>query len=681
MTATHRFPNLFRPLDFGFLTLRHRAVMGAMHTGLEDRRRHFPRLAAYFAERARGGAGLMITGGFSPNLEGWLAPFAATLTSPSQARWHRPITDAAHAHGAHIALQILHAGRYGYHPLCVSASAIKSPISPFKPRPLSAKGVRQQIDAFARCAAIAREAGYDGVEIMGSEGYLINQFLVSRTNRRDDEWGGPFAQRMRLPVAIVERVREEAGEDFLIVYRLSLLDLVEDGQTWEEVLMLARAVEAAGANVINTGIGWHEARVPTITTVVPRATFGWVTGRLAGEVGIPVCAANRINDPQVAETVLTQLGVDLVSMARPFLADAEFMAKAEQDRQDEINTCIACNQACLDHAFENKVASCLVNPRACHETELLIEAVTQPRRYAVVGAGPAGLACATTLAERGHSVTLFESAQIIGGQFNLARRVPGKEEFTETLRYFRRRLVLLNVELHLGVTAAPASLAAAGYDAVILATGVTPRVPDIPGVDHPMVVSYADVLTGAVQVGERVAIIGAGGIGVDTATFLCQAPFTVSASTDPALFMREWGIADPATARGGLAPGGPAPAAPARRVWLLQRRQGKPGAGLGRTTGWIHRASLRLRQVQAIGGVEYLGVDDEGLHLRRGEDAPEVLAVDNVVLCAGQEPRRDLHEPLADAGMTVHLIGGADRAVELDAKRAIDQAVRLAATL
>ncbi|MEM9386985.1 MAG: NADPH-dependent 2,4-dienoyl-CoA reductase [Pseudomonadota bacterium] len=676
-----KYPSLFQPLDFGFVTLRNRSVMGSMHTGLEDRRKHFPRLAAYFAERAQGGAGLMITGGFSPNVEGWLAPFASTVSSPSQARWHRPITEAVHEHGGHIALQILHAGRYGYHPLCVSASAVKSPISPFRPRALSSRGVRRQIDAFARCASIARAAGYDGVEIMGSEGYFINQFLVSRSNRREDEWGGSLTNRMRLPVSIVERVREAVGPDFLIVYRLSMLDLIEDGQDWQEVITLAKAIEAAGANIINTGIGWHEARIPTIATMVPRGAFSWVTAKLKSSVSLPLCTTNRINDPAVAERILADQEADLISMARPFLADPEIMAKAEQGREEQINTCIACNQACLDHTFSKRLASCLVNPRACHETELRLTPATTSDRFAVVGAGPAGLACACTLAERGHQVDLFEAADQIGGQFNMARKVPGKEEFNETLRYFRARLQRTGVNVLLNTRASAEQLAKGAYKAVILATGVSPRVPAIPGLDHPKVLSYVDVLAGGAAVGERVAVIGAGGIGVDTTIFLSHRPGTVAPSVDTQTFLREWGVTDPATARGGLAPEGPRPDPSPRQIFILQRRLAKPGTGLGKTTGWIHRQELRLKRVKPVSGVEYLGVDDEGLTIRRGEDAPQVLAVDNVVICAGQEPRRGLAQPLIEAGLTVHLIGGADVAAELDAKRAIDQGTRLAAGL
>jgi 2,4-dienoyl-CoA reductase (NADPH2) len=678
-----RYPHLFTPLTLsGGIRLPNRTVMGSMHTGLEDRRKHFPRLATYFSERARGGAGLIITGGFSPNMEGWLAPFASTLSSRSQARWHRPITDAVHAEGGRIALQILHAGRYGYHPMVVSASSVKSPIAPFRPRALSSSGVRRQIDAFVRCADIAREAGYDGVEIMGSEGYFINQFLVKRTNRRDDEWGGAFENRMRLAVEIVRRVREAAGPDFILVYRLSMLDLVDDGQSWEEVVTLAKAVEQAGASIINTGIGWHEARIPTIATVVPRGAFSWVTGKLRPAVTLPLCATNRINDPAVAEQILDRADADLVSMARPFLADPELVRKAQEGREDEINTCIACNQACLDHTFSKKIASCLVNPRACHETELKIEPAAAPGRFAVVGAGPAGLACACTLAERGHQVELFDADTRIGGQFNMAKRVPGKEEFAHTLRYFARQLELTGVTLRLGQRVDAGALEAGGYDAVILATGVTPRIPQIPGLDHPSVLSYIDVLAHDAPVGDRVAIIGAGGVGIDVATWLAHRSGTVSPSTDTAAFMREWGVTDPAAARGGLAPEGPQPAPSPREIWLLQRRLSKPGTGLGKTTGWIHRAELKLKKVRPMSGLEYVRIDDDGIHVRQGKDgAAQLLAVDNVIICAGQEPRRDLEAPLRAAGVEVHLIGGADVAAELDAKRAIDQGTRLAAGL
>lgn len=674
MTGHDRYPTLLRPLDLGFTTLRNRVVMGSMHTGLEDRARDFPRLAAYFAERARGGVGLIVTGGFAPNRRGWLTPFASRLATSAQARQHRQLTAAVHEHGGKIALQILHAGRYSYHPFSVSASAVKSPITPFRPSALSAAGVQRQIRDFVRCAELARQAGYDGVEIMGSEGYLINQFLVRHTNRRGDQWGGSFANRMRLPVEIVRRTRRAVGDDFIIIYRLSMLDLVPDGQSWDEVVELAGAIEAAGASIVNTGIGWHEARVPTIVTSVPRAAFSWVTEKLRPHVRLPLVASNRINMPEVAETVLARGGADLVSMARPFLADPDWLRKAESGRTDEINTCIACNQACLDHVFERRTASCLVNPRAGRETLLNYPVVRSARRIAVAGAGPAGLAAATVLAERGHEVELFEAADAIGGQFNLARRVPGKEEFQETIRYFDRRLQLTGVKVHLGTEVDAARLAGAGYDHVVIATGVLPRVPPIDGIDHPMVRSYVEVLTGA-EVGDRVAVIGAGGIGFDVSTFL-----TAGSAADLRGWLDEWGVGDPQQARGGLREPAAEPAS--RQVFLLQRKTTKVGAGLGKTTGWVHRAGLARKGVQMLRGVAYQRIDDRGLHLTV-DGQPRLLAVDTVVVCAGQEPRRDLAAALGAGGCaaTVHVIGGADRAAELDAKRAIDQGSRLAAQL
>ncbi len=672
------YPHLSAPLDLGFTTLRNRVLMGSMHTGLEDRRRDFPRLSAYFAARARGGVGLLVTGGFAPNVEGWLSPFGAKLTSHGAASAHRAITDAVHAEGGKIALQILHAGRYGFTPLSVAPSRIKSPITPFTPRALSTRGVERQIRAFVRCAALAREAGYDGVEVMGSEGYFINEFLVTRTNRRTDRWGGPYESRMRLPVEIVSRVREIVGPDFIVVYRLSMLDLVPEGSTFDEVVQLAKAVEKAGATILNTGVGWHEARVPTIATSVPRAAFAWVTKKLKGIVRIPLCTTNRINTPEVAERVLAEGSADMVSMARPLLADPDFVVKAESGRADEINTCIACNQACLDHVFQAKTASCLVNPAACHETELVLAPARTKRRFAVVGAGPAGLACATVLAERGHAVDLFELAPEIGGQFNLAKRVPGKEEFHETLRYFRRRIERTGVALHLGTRATAEALVAGRYEAVVLATGVVPRSPGIPGQDHPMVLSYADVLLGK-PVGARVAIVGAGGIGFDVATFLVHAPGEGGPELER--WMREWGVTDPAKAPGGLA--APQPDAPVRQVTLLQRKATKPGATLGKTTGWIHRAALKARNVEMLSGVRYDRIDGAGLTVSLGKKHEEtrLLPVDTVVLCAGQEPLRALAAPLAAAGVPVHLVGGSDVAAELDAKRAIDQGTRLAARL
>ena len=676
---TPRYPSLLAPLDLGFTTLKNRVLMGSMHTGLEDRRKHYPKLAAYFAERARGGAGLMVTGGFAPNIEGWLSPFGSMLTTRLAANAHRVITDAVHAEGGKIALQILHAGRYGYSPFSVAPSKIKSPITPFTPRALSAGGVERQIRAFVRCAALAQEAGYDGVEVMGSEGYFINQFLVAHTNKRDDRWGGGYENRMRLPVEIVSRTREKVGRDFIIIYRLSMLDLIPDGSTWDEVVMLAKAIEKSGATIINTGIGWHEARIPTIATSVPRGAWGWVTKKLKGEVSIPLVATNRINTPEVAEGLIAGGMADMVSMARPFLADPEFVIKAVQGRADEINTCIACNQACLDHVFQNQLASCLVNPRACHETELNYPPATAKKRIAVVGAGPAGLACATVLAQRGHAVDLFESAAEIGGQFNMAKRIPGKEEFHETLRYFARRIEITGVKLHLNRRAGADDLK--GYDDVVLATGVVPRDPRIAGQDDARVLSYIDVLARGKPVGTRVALIGAGGIGFDVAEFLVHDGH--SPSTDLPLWLKEWGVGDPSNARGGVAGVKPQVSPPARTIHLLQRKSTKPGAGLGKTTGWIHRAALKMKKVEMLAGVNYEGVVPAGLAISFGEKREQamVLEVDNIVLCAGQEPLRELQEPLAGLGVRQHLIGGADVATELDAKRAIDQGSRLAARL
>jgi len=679
----HAYPHLLAPLDLGFVTLRNRVLMGSMHTGLEDDPRKFPRLAEYFAERARGGVGLIVTGGFAPNIEGWALPFAGSLRTHAAAARHRSITQAVHAEGGRIALQILHTGRYAYHPLAVSASRIKSPISPFAPRALTARGIERQIRAFVRCAVLAREAGYDGVEIMGSEGYFINQFIAAHVNRRDDEWGGSYENRIRLPIEIVARTREAVGPDFILVYRLSMLDLVPDGSDWAEVVQLARAVERAGATIINTGIGWHEARVPTIATSVPRGAFAWVTRKLKGEVTVPLVATNRINDPGVAEDILADGSADMVSMARPLLADAEFVNKAAAGRADEINTCIACNQACLDHVFQRKLVSCLVNPRACHELELRYEAAARQKRIAVVGAGPAGLACATVLAERGHTVDLFEGSSQLGGQFNLAMRVPGKEEFRETLRYFTRRISVTGVRLHLGARVNAQQLLEGNYDEVVVATGVVPRDVKIPGADAERVtgkvLSYTEVLLGERAAGPRVAIIGAGGIGFDVAEYLVTGAH--SPSLDLAAWQREWGVTDPAVARSGLAPPQVEPAA--RQVYLLQRKAAPLGRGLGKTTGWIHRAALKMKRVEMMGGVNYEGVDERGLHLSFGESRaqPMLLEVDNVVLCAGQESVCDLYEPLRAAGGSVHKIGGADVAAELDAKRAIDQGSRLAARL
>ncbi|MEN9417674.1 MAG: NADPH-dependent 2,4-dienoyl-CoA reductase [Pseudomonadota bacterium] len=681
----HLYPNLLAPLDLGFTTLPNRVLMGSMHTGLEDGRRHFEALAAYFAERARGGVGLIVTGGFAPNVEGWAKPLAGTLATSGAARRHRGLTDAVHAEGGRIALQILHTGRYGYQPFCVAPSRIKSPISPFAPRELGARGIERQIRSFVRCAALAREAGYDGVEIMGSEGYFINEFLVTHTNRREDDWGGPYAHRMRLPVEIVERVREAVGPDFIVIYRLSMLDLIPQGSSWAEAVELAQAVTAAGATLLNTGIGWHEARIPTIATRVPRAAFAWVTRKMrealhAAGVRVPLVASNRINTPEVAEQVLADGSADLVSLARPLLADPDFVRKAREGRADDINTCIACNQACLDHTFRNQLASCLVNPRAGRETVLVVRPAAPRRRYAVVGAGPAGLSAATTLAERGHEVHLWEAADRIGGQFNLACRIPGKEEFRETLRYYARRLEATSVQLHLSTRATAEALVAGGFDAVVLATGVTPRDPAIPVEPGAHVLSYLDVLAGGAEVGPRVAIVGAGGIGFDVAEFLVTAPGH-SPATDLAAWMAEWGVADPEAVRGGVVPAHPAP--PAREVTLLQRKPGKFGTTLGKTTGWIHRASLQAKGVQMIGGVQYERITPRGLLVRVGERhaREQWVECDTVVLCAGQQPLRELEAPLRAAGVAVHRIGGAEEAAELDAKRAIEQGVLVGITL
>ena len=670
------FPHLFAPLDLGFCTLPNRVLMGSMHTGLEDHARDFGKLAEYFAARARGGVGLMVTGGFSPNIAGWLKPFSSRLSSRWQVAPHRRITEAVHAAGGRICLQILHAGRYGFHPLSVAPSAIKSPITPFMPRALSNRGVERTIRAFARCAKLARDAGYDGVEIMGSEGYLINQFLAERSNRRTDRWGGSTENRMRFPVEIVRRTRETVGRDFIIIYRLSMLDLVDRAQAWDEIVALAKQVEAAGATLINTGIGWHEARIPTIVTSVPRAGFTWVTRRMKEHLSIPLITTNRINMPEVAEKVLARGDADMVSMARPFLADPEWVNKARSGRGALINPCIACNQACLDHVFENRRASCLMNPRACFETELVDAPVVQKKRFAVVGAGPAGLACATTLAQRGHTVTLYERSNEIGGQFNLAKRIPGKEEYAEPMRYWNHLLAELGVDVHFGANVNAVTLQAGHFDAVVIATGVTPRDPKIPGQDHPMVMGYHDAVMGTRTIGKRVAIIGAGGIGFDVAEYLSQPP--PSPTTDIACWTREWGVDTTLAHRGGLDK--PEVEASPREVWLLQRTAGRPGKRLNKTTGWVHRAALKAKGVKMLGGVTYEKIDDAGLHVSVDGKA-QTLDVDNVVICAGQESNRTLADELVELGVIVHVIGGADVAAELDAKRAIRQATELAAGL
>jgi 2,4-dienoyl-CoA reductase (NADPH2) len=669
-----RYPHLLTPLDLGFTTLPNRVLMGSMHVGLEEAEGGFARMAEFYAARARGGVGLIVTGGIAPNDEGRPYEGGARITTDAEAEQHRVVTDAVHEAGGRIALQILHFGRYAYHRDLVAPSPLQAPISPYPPRELSDADVERTIDDYARAARLARQAGYDGVEIMGSEGYLINEFIARQTNHRTDRWGGSYENRMRFPVEIVRRVREAVGEDFIVIYRLSMLDLVPGGSTLDEVITLARAVEEAGATIINTGIGWHEARIPTIATSVPRGAYTWVTKRLMGEVSVPLVTTNRINTPELAEQLLAEGHADMVSMARPMLADPDFVAKAAEGRPEAINTCIGCNQACLDHTFSGQITSCLVNPRACHETELVLSPTRRRKRVAVVGAGPAGLACAVSAAERGHDVTLFDAASEIGGQLNVARKVPGKQEFDETLRYFRTRLAELAVDVRLDTWVTADDIA--GHDEVVVATGVVPRVPDIPGVDHPRVLGYLDVLRDGAPVGDRVAVLGAGGIGFDVAAYLTDSG--EKAHEDPGTYFRHWGVDLDYTGPGGL--GTPDRPATPRTVHLLQRKTTKVGAGLGKTTGWIHRTELRHRGVTMVPGVVYDRIDDAGLHVTVDGEST-VLEVDTVVLCTGQEPRRDLHEELVAAGRPVHLIGGADVAAELDAKRAIKQGTELAASL
>ncbi|PCM43519.1 NADPH-dependent 2,4-dienoyl-CoA reductase [Marinobacter sp. ANT_B65] len=679
-----RYPHLLEPLDLGFTRLRNRTLMGSMHTGLEEAKNGFERLAEFYAERARGGVGLIVTGGIGPNPEGGVFQGAAKMTNDEEVEKHKIITGAVHNADGKICMQILHAGRYAYSPALVAPSAIQAPINPFKPKELDEAGIEKQIEDYAVCAQLAQKAGYDGVEIMGSEGYFINQFIVSHTNHRTDQWGGSYENRIRLPIEIVRRVRERVGENFILIYRLSMLDLIEDGSTWEEVVLLAKEIEKAGATIINTGIGWHEARVPTIATSVPRGAFTKVTARLKGEVSIPLVTTNRINMPDVAEKILAEGDADMVSMARPFLADADLVLKAAEDRATEINTCIGCNQACLDHTFGGKLTSCLVNPRACHETELTYVKTASPKSIAVVGAGPAGMAFASVAAERGHNVTLFDAGKEIGGQFNVAKLIPGKEEFYETLRYYRVMLDKRGVDVRLETRVSVDDLKAGNFDEVVLATGVEPRTPDIEGIDNPKVIGYLDALLERKPVGQKVAVIGAGGIGFDVSEFIVHKGTSAALDTDH--FMREWGVDLTVEHRGGIQGVTPEVPEPAREVYLLQRKASKVGKNLGKTTGWIHRTSLKNRNVQMIPGVTYRKIDDEGLHItvtpkgaEKGED--RVLPVDTIILCAGQEPLRELQGGLEAAGLKVHLIGGSDVAAELDAKRAIDQGSRLAASI
>lgn len=676
------YPRLFEPLDLGHTTLKNRILMGSMHTGLEDRFYHIDKLAAYFAERAKGGVGLIVTGGYSPNRRGELSPLGSKMDNKVTARLHRKVTKAVHDEGGKIALQILHAGRYGYTPYSVSASARKAPINPFKPSELSHKQIIKTIKDYANAASLARYAGYDGVEIMGSEGYLINQFIAERVNQRDDQWGGSAENRMRFPIAIIESIREEVGEDFIIVYRMSVMDLIEGGQTWEEVVALAQALERAGVSIINTGIGWHEARVPTIVTSVPRAAFGFATGKLREAVSIPVCASNRINTPELAEDILSNGDADMISMARPLLADPEFAIKAEAGRANEINTCIACNQACLDHTFSMKRSSCLVNPRACHETELVYVKTEAPKQVAVIGAGPAGMAAATVLAERGHYVTLYDAEDKIGGQFNIAAQIPGKSDFLETMRYFNTMLAKHNVLLKLGAFVSAEQLLEESFDHIVIATGIHPRTPQIEGIEHPKVLSYLDVLKHHKPVGKRVAIIGAGGIGFDVGEYLVH-EHGLTADQEKERWYQEWGVDTTLQSRGAIVD--PVVAPPARQIYLLQRKETSVGKNLGKTSGWVHRAALKMKGVKMMPGCEYQRVDDDGLHVVV-DDRPQLLEVDNVVICAGQTPNRDLADQLEVAGckqqgIGVHVVGGADVAAELDAKRAIKQASELAAAL